>query len=889
MYWKKEAKSLASELKTDLKVGLSQEEARDRLEKEGPNVIPAGKGMSIWQLLLRQFASLIVWLLLVAVVFSLFLGEWIAAGAILVIVVLNAVLGFFQEYHAEESLAALKNLANPMSKVIRGGILITIPTKEIVVGDIIQLEAGDRVPADGRLFFAVQLTTQEAALTGESLSVHKEIEVIDESSPSLGQQKNMVFMGTVAVSGKGRLIVTQTGMKTQLGRIASLLQTSKEEKTPLQKRLEGLGHVLVWSCVGVILLTVILGVVRGFPWVDILLTGVSLAVAAVPEGLPAVVTIALAVGVQKMAKRHALIRKLSSVETLGCAEVICSDKTGTLTQNEMMVKTFWIDGCYYDVTGYGYAPHGHFEQNHEPIDLKEHPRLIEALKISTLCNNASLNHRDNQVDIVGDPTEGALLVAAFKAGLKKEELEVTHCVVGEMPFDPTRKMMSVVVETDTGKKIYLKGAPSNVLDRCRDVQKGSEVVVLSDGEREKILKAASELAQEGLRVLAFAMAGTAQTEPLEADLTFVGLVALYDPPRAEVREAIEQCRASGIRPVMVTGDHKDTARSVAKELGMMDSQWGVLEGKELDTLSEDQWKEAVVKTAVFCRTTPEQKHKIVRVWKSLGKVVAVTGDGINDAPAIKEADIGIAMGITGTDVTKEASDMVITDDNFASIVHAVEEGRGIYDNIIKFVNYLLSSNIAEILIIFIALAFGMKDPLGNSFIPLTAVQLLWLNLVTDGLPAVALGLDPIDPTVMQRPPRKKNEPILPLKFGLHLFAVSVVMTLGIFLACLYGLKISASYAQTMTLTAFVIFKMVRVQMVRGQYRIGFFSNPWIIFAIISSLALQGVIIYVPFLQLIFGTASIALMDWGLLLVLAFFVWALSVGVNRIFSFFSVKA
>lgn len=876
------ADEVAASLRANLKGGLSEREARERLVDGGQNVLPVFKKISLAKLIWAQFSNLIVWLLIVATVVALALGEWVDAGAILVIIILNALIGFFQEYHAEETLAALKNLEIPLARVIRDGKLMTIPSTDLVVGDVVQLEAGDRVPADGRLFYKAHLSTVEAELTGESLPVYKEIEPLMLEAPSLGEQKNRVFMGTTVVTGKGRFLVTETGAETELGKIATLLKEAKEEKTPLQKRLDRLGQILVWSCLVVIVVVFILGTMRGFGWADLLLTGLSLAVAAIPEGLPAVVTIALAIGVKKMAKRHALIRRLPSVETLGCTEVICTDKTGTLTQNEMVVTALWIGGDYIDVSGLGYAPIGKFEKNHHEIDPKEHPDIIQALKTGTLCNSASLYKKNGSWEIAGDPTEGALLVAAAKGGLQKESLEASYVMLNEVPFDAKRKMMSVLVDGPGGKETLVKGAPDRVLECCKMWKQDGKELLLDTTVKEAIAEANRALAQQGLRVLALAFTKTQGDDPVEKQLTFLGLIALRDPPRQEVKGAIKECIDAGIRPVMITGDHPETAWAVARELGLVGEEEHHIEGKELDVMPDKQLEEVIPTTSVFSRTSPEQKYRIVKMWKKLGKVVAVTGDGVNDAPAIKEADIGVAMGLTGTDVTKEASDMVITDDNFASIVHAVEEGRGIYDNIIKFVNYLISSNIAEILIIFIALIFGLRDPSGHAFIPLTAVQLLWLNLVTDGLPAIALGLDPIDPTVMERKPRQKGEPILSLKFATQLFSVSVVMTLGILLALFYGLKISAAHGQTMTLTAFVLLKLVRVQMVRSQYRIGFFSNPWVIFALVSSLVLQLIITYVPGLQEVFGMVPLGSVEWGILIVISAFVWAGSLGVNWLF-------
>lgn len=889
-WWNQTAVEVSQTLKTTIHRGLTQQEAQRRLQEFGVNRLPEQKRASTFKLFLNQFSSFIVWLLIAAAFIAGLLGEWIDVAAIGVIVILNALLGFFQEFRAEQSLAALRKMVSPSSKVVRDGELRTISSLEIVPGDLILIEAGDRIPADGRIIQSVELSTQEAALTGESMPVQKTTESLGKANLSIGDRENMGFLGTIAASGRGHMIVTETGLKTELGKIASLLQEAKEEQTPLQVRLEELGHRLVWICLGIVVLTFALGFIRGQPLIENLLIAVSLAVAAIPEGLPAVVTIALSVGVRKMAKRNALVRRLPSVETLGCTTVICTDKTGTLTQNEMVVRSIWVNEEFIDVTGVGYIPEGNFERNHSPLNPQDIPELLMALKIATLCNGAALQQNHGSAaawSIAGDPTEGALLAVAGKAGLRKQVLERENPLISEIPFDSERKRMSIARETTEGPLLFIKGAPDVILNLSESVFFHGKVDPLSEEFKKKIIEANTYLASQALRVLAVGYKplprGLKVDRSVEDRLIFVGLIAMMDPPRPEVRKSIEICRSAGITPVMITGDHKETAIAVAKELKWMEENALVVTGADLEKMDDIRLKECVRDIAIYARASAAHKLRIVRAWRSLGEVVAMTGDGVNDAPAIKEADIGVAMGITGTDVTKEASDMIILDDNFASIVNAVEEGRGIYDNIIKFVNYLLSSNIAELLVIFMGMLIGFRDPSGNPFVSLTVVQLLWLNLVTDGFPAISLGLDPIDPTAMKRPPRKVNAPILPLRSIAQLFTISTILAGGALVSCHFGLQQSAELAQTMAFTTLVVLELVRVQAVRSQYHMKLFSNPFVIMALASSFLLQLFVLYTPFLQTAFGTVPLYWNEWAVILGVVFIVWLLSSFVNRVFN------
>ena len=883
-WWEFNTNELCTELKTNIQNGLTSEEAKNRLEKYGLNQLPEQKAEPAYKIFLRQFSSFIIWVLIAAAVIALIVGEVIDASAIGFIILLNAILGFVQEYQAEKSLVALRKLSAPTSKVIRDGQLQGIPSKELVPGDLVLLEAGDNVPADGRIVQSVQLATQEAVLTGESLPVKKNSKVLEKKVLSLGDRENFVFQGTITVAGKGYFVVTETGSSTELGKIASLLQKGTEEKTPLQKNLEKLGHKLVLMCLLIVIAVFLLGLTRGYTFISILLIALSLAVAAIPEGLPAVVTIALSMGVQRMAKRNALVRRLPSIETLGCASVICTDKTGTLTKNEMTVSKIWINERFVNVTGTGYEPIGQFEYENKILNPKDINELMLALKIGTLCNNANLQKIEDNWQITGDPTEGALLVVAHKAELKKELLEPENPTIQEFPFSSERKIMSMLRKNNKQNILFVKGAPDVILNLSETVLVNGNKVSLSEELRKKIIEANKTLASQALRVLAVAFREISNDakEILEENLTFVGLLGMLDPPRPEVKDAIETCKKAGIQTVMITGDHKETAIAVANSIGLIERDSISLNGAELDEMSDHDLKNIVRKVTVYARTSAEHKLRIVKAWKEQNEVVAMTGDGVNDAPALKKADIGVAMGITGTDVTKEASDIIITDDNFASIVNAVKEGRGIYDNIIKFINYLLSSNIAELLVIFAAMAIGFTDPQGYPFVSLTAIQLLWMNLVTDGFPAIALAVDPIDPTAMNKSPRKFSEPILTFQFATQLIIISSIIAIGTITACHSRLSESASLAHTMAFTTMILLEFVRVQVIRSQYHISIFSNPWLIASLSFSLLLQLGVIYLSPLQKVFKTVPLGINEWLIVFTITIAVWVACIFVSMFF-------
>jgi len=876
-WWHLESGEAARDLASDGQAGLSPEEARSRLGRLGPNRIEEAKGPRPWRMFLGQFADFMIWVLIGAALVSGFLQEWVDAAAIIAIVILNAILGFLQEFRAEKSLQALRRMAAPFSRVVRGGARSSVPSVEIVPGDVIELEAGDRIPADARLVWHTpNFAVLEAALTGESAAVLKTQRALNEAEVSLADRANMLYMGTSVVGGKARALVVETGMATELGRIAGLIQSIPGESTPLQKRLEQFGKWIIYACFVLVGLVFGVSLLRGGRVIDIFLTSVSLAVAAIPEGLPAVVTIALALGVQRMVRRHVIIRKLPAVETLGCATVICSDKTGTLTRNEMTVRAVFTIGAAFEVTGAGYEPAGGFERDGRAVDPGKEPDLLAVLRGGVLCNGAALVREGGKTSIVGDPTEAALLTCAAKAGLDKSVLEAAEPFLEEIPFDSERKRMTILRGggPDGGFTAYVKGAPDVLLPLCDRVQENGAVRSLTDADTAGILEANDRLAGRALRVLAVSFR-TFVSEPdpraadaVESGLVFAGLAAMIDPPREEVKEAIAKCRASGIRTVMITGDHKNTAVAIARELGFYESDSAALTGEELDRLDEAAFEAWVPHVPVYARVSPEHKLRVVRAWRRRGDIVAMTGDGVNDAPAVKEADIGVAMGLTGTDVTKEVSDMVITDDNFSSIVAAVEEGRGIYENIKKFIHYLLSCNSGEILVMFVSALLGWPAPL-------LPIQLLWVNVVTDGLPALALGMDPVDRDIMSRPPRRTDEPILTPGRAVLILAQGVFIGACSLLAFAFVLFVeheSLARARTAALIALTCSELFHALNCRNQrislFSLGLFTNGKLLLANAASLALQFAIIYIPFTQRVFKVEALGALDIAVLVAIS---------------------
>ncbi|MBA7560858.1 MAG: HAD-IC family P-type ATPase [Dehalococcoidia bacterium] len=873
-WYRREAEDALSALKSR-RDGLAPPEAQKRLGRYGANELAEKKGVSPWTLFLQQFKSFLIIILLIAVVLSAVLGEVADAVIIGIIILFASGLGFFQEYRAERAMEALKRMAAPTASVRREGKEVEIPARELVPGDIIILRTGDKIAADARLIEAVNLKTGEAALTGESTPVEKEDSVIGGEAP-VGDRCNMVYMGTAVIGGRGSAIITATGMATEFGQIASLLQEVKAERTPLEINLDRTGKWIAISALSLCFLLAGLGVLRGHELLEMLIWGIALAVAAVPEALPAVVAISLSLGVRRMAKRHALIRKLPAVETLGSTTFICSDKTGTLTQGKMTVRRIYADDSSIDISGVGYEPEGEFSVGGEPVGVESESALEKLLLIGALCNDTALTASGRVWDVSGDPTEGSLLVTAAKAGLWPEELNRQFPRIGEIPFSSERKRMTTVHRTPEGSVAYSKGAPELVLGSCRYIYAEGRERELTDKDRESIIAVGRGMSDDALRVLGLAYKRLDDgeiSEAIEQDMVFTGMVGMIDPPRPEAKKAIERCYQAGVKSVMITGDHKKTAVAIARELGLL-KEGLALTGVELDALSQAELEEMVERIEVYARVSPAHKLRVVEALTKRGHVVAMTGDGVNDAPALKKADIGIAMGITGTDVTTEAADMVLTDDNFASIVAAIEEGRGIFSNIKKYLMYLLSSNIGEILLMAGAILFGPLLGLPAGAIPLVAIQILWVNLATDGLPAIALSVDPPAPDLMKQKPRPRGQ-------GVFTKEVVTLMVVGGVWSCLVNLGVfkwaldvgrGMLEAQALCFLTLVLIQFFKAYNFRSDkqsiFKIGFFKNKWLNIAIVWEIALLAVIVYTPALQPSFHTFSLGGFDWLLVVLLA---------------------
>jgi Ca2+-transporting ATPase len=852
--------------------GLSVEEAERRLAQFGPNELAEKKKISPFMLWLGQFKDLLIIILLVAVVLSAVLGEVTDAIVIFVIVLFATTLGFIQEYRAERAMEALKRMAAPTSSVVRDGQETEIAARDIVPGDIVALRTGDRVPADCRLIEAVNLKSEEAPLTGESVPVEKTSASIPREA-SIGDRKNMAFMGTTVVWGRGKAIVTGTGMQTEFGKIATLIQEVEEGPTPLQVNLKKMGKFIAYAALAICFVLALIGVVRGNEILEMLIWGVSLAIAAVPEALPAVVTIGLAIGVRRMAKRHALIRRLHAAETLGCTTVICSDKTGTLTQDEMTVRRIYVDGKMIDVTGVGYEPKGEFRLNGRAIDVSKDMPLQTLFQISALCNDTGLASTDGVWSIRGDPTEGALAVISAKAGLSAEELNARFPRTNEIPFSSERKRMTTIHSSPEGKVAYSKGAPEIVLDSSSHVLKNGKESPLTEKDKAAVLGIATQMAGDALRVLGLAYKRLTELpspkEDAEAGMVFVGLVGMIDPPREEVKGAVKLCDQAGIKSVMITGDHKLTAVAIAKELGILKEGGMALTGAEVDTLGDEEFEALVGKIDVYARVSPAHKMLVIEALQKRGNVVAMTGDGINDAPALKRSDIGVAMGITGTDVTKETADMVLTDDNFASIVAAVEEGRHIFGNVKKYLVYLLSCNLGEILLMAVAILFGTAFGLEAGVIPLVAIQILYVNLATDGLPAIALSVDPADPDTMRQKPRPRNQTIFTRDVTLYLLLTGIWTCVAAFGVFVWALKAGEPFAEAQTLcfVTLIIIEFFNAFNCRSfkhsLFKIGPASNKWLLAAIGWEICLLCLVVYLPALQGPFNTYPLSGHDWGI--------------------------
>ncbi|KEI16164.1 calcium-translocating P-type ATPase, PMCA-type [Clostridium haemolyticum] len=828
------------------KKGLTSDEAKKRIKEYGPNVLEKKKRISPVKIFLEQFNDFIIWVLISATILSAIMGQKADAITIVIIVVMNAILGFIQEYKTEKSLEALQNLTAPTSKVLRDQEVKVISAEELVPGDIIILESGDRIPADSMLIEGNSLVVDESLLTGESVGVDKNCD----------NKNNNVYMGTVVLKGKGRALVENTGMKTEMGKIADMLDNIESDKSPLKKKLASLGKVMVAVCIVICIVVTIMGIIRGQDKYEMFLLGVSLAVAAIPEGMPAIVTVALALGVSRMLKRNALIRKLPAVETLGCTSIICSDKTGTLTQNKMTVEKVYFNDKIFDLN----------ENNDLNFDILK--------KTFVYCNDCGydFNQKNYEKMLLGDPTETALVKALFKKASDLKDFLKKSQRLYDIPFDSTRKMMSVIMEERGKKKCYVKGAPERVIDRCKYILMNNEILEFTDEYRRRVNKKVEEMSYNALRCIAAAYKdkNVVKGRGLEEDLIFVGIAGMKDPPRPEAKEAVLKCKMAGIKPVMITGDHKNTAYAIAKELRICKNEDEVITGEELDKLSEKELIKKVNKISVFARVSPKHKLSIVRAFKKRNNIVAMTGDGVNDAPAVKEADIGVSMGISGTDVTKEASSMILLDDNFTTIVSAVEEGRIIYDNIRKFIRYLLSCNLGEVLTMFLSSLFYLETPL-------LPIQILFINLATDGLPAIALGVDPADKDIMLRKPRYKNESIfargLKEKIILRGSLIGVCTIFAFLSGKYYGMDLKT--CRTLALCTLIMSQLLHVFECRSEnhsiFEIKLFTNMYLVGAVTVSICMLLSLIYNPFLQGIFHTVPLYLGQWAIIIFFSGFI------------------
>lgn len=819
--------------------GLTSEEANKALKKHGLNILKESKKTNPIGIFISQFNDFIIWVLIGATIISGFMGEKADAITIIIIIIMNAVMGFVQEYKTEKSLEALKKMAAPTAKVYRDGSIKVINAELIVPGDLIIIESGDRISADAIVVASSNLSVDEAVLTGESLGVSK----------SSSNKNNSVFMGTIVLRGKGEAKVLATGMHTEMGKIANLLQNIEKEKSPIKEKLSSLGKVLVVLCIIICILVTTLGIIRGQDKYQMFLLGLSLAVAAIPEGLPAIVTVALALGVSRMLKRNALVRRLPAVETLGCTSIICSDKTGTLTKNIMTVTSIYYSNKIYNE------------------DKFENDKLYLLKKAFVYCNDCEINYREKSIDksLIGDPTEKALIKAFFStSGEVKAFLENIRRI-SDIPFDSTRKMMSVIISERGIKTVYIKGAPERIIARCKYIYVDGEKKVFSEAYKYKVQKALDDMSSRALRCIAAAYRENGSFKTMEKELTFLGLAGMIDPPRSEVKAAVSKCKEAGIKPVMITGDYKNTAYAIGKELGICNSLREVITGEDLDKLDDKALMKNIGGISIFARVSPAHKLKIVSAFKRKNKIVAMTGDGVNDAPAVKNADIGIAMGVSGTDVTKEASSMILLDDNFATIVAAVEEGRVIYNNIRKFIRYLLSCNLGEVLTMLLSSLFYIETPL-------LPIQILFVNLLTDGLPAIALGVDPKGEEVMEEMPRDKNESIFARGLKEKIIIRGSLIGVCTVLSFLVGevLKLPMRTCRTIALGTLIMSQLIHVFECRSEkhsiFEIKLFTNMYLVIAVSVSVIMLIAVIYIPFLQGVFHTNSLNLLQWGIILI-----------------------
>jgi len=845
--------------------GLTEAEAKARLLQYGPNELKGKKKTPAIMVFLRQFLSPLIYVLLVAAIIAVVVEHFIDAGVILGVLLLNAVVGFMQETRAERAMEALIQMAAPRARVRRDGRVMLLPAREIVPGDILLLETGDRVPADARLIEVSNLKVNEATLTGESMPVDKHTEVLGGAVP-VAERKNLIYMGTIVTYGRATAMAVRTGMSTEIGEIATAIQEVKTEKTPLQKGISKLSQYIIVLFLAVCGLLVAVGLLKGLAWLEVFLLAVAAAVSAIPEGLPAVVTVVLAVGMRIMAHRNAIIRKLVAVETLGSATVICSDKTGTLTLNEMTVRRLYVDGQWIEVTGEGYQPQGEFHRDGQILNPESEPPLTLLLRIGALCNDALLTREDDKsCSIFGDPTEGALMVVAAKAGINKEKLDRTFPRLDEIPFQSEKQYMATLHPRDGGRVVYVKGAVERLLSLSKYLVKGGKVAPLEEADVEAIMQANTSMAKEAMRVIATAYVDLPseleelRDEDIRGSLVFVGLAGMADPPREEAGEAVRLCRQAGIKVVMITGDHKVTAESIARQLGLPSGK--TVTGAELQQMGDEELSKQIEDISVFARIEPLHKLRIVNALKSHGHIVAMTGDGVNDAPALKAANIGIAMGITGTDVSKEASDMILADDNFASVVAAVDEGRAIFNRLRNVIFFLLSTNLGELVALILAVLFVGKAPL-------LAVQIIWVNLVTDTTAAIPLGLEPKIGDELKQPPRHPKVGLIFPGLLLRIGFLAILMSVGIFLIFNWAqARVSLEEARTIAFCSMVAFEWFRSFNARSDeytcFRLGFFRNRWLVISIAVAIILQLAVVYVPFLQIAFHTVPLGIDKWGI--------------------------
>ncbi len=859
---------------TTSREGLGTVGAQERLSQVGPNALEAGEGVHPAVLLIRQIHNPLIYLLIGAAVVSLLGGHYVDAGVIAGVVVLNSVLGFFQEWRAEGALAALRKMSAPQAKVLREGQVRRIEAAEAVPGDVLVLETGDRVAADARVLSSEDLHVDESALTGESQAVAKAPGHVEESSP-VADRHNMVWMSTGITGGRGRAVVVETGMRTQIGRIAHQVRSTEREETPLQKRMSRLGAILGFGGVAMAAVVFVLGLLRGYKLVEMLLFSVAVAVSAIPEGLPAVISVVLALGVQRMAKRHAIIRRLPAVETLGSTTVICSDKTGTITENQMTVRRIWAGGRTFEVTGEGYDPEGQIKNGGSDLSSESLQRL---LRIGAVANNARLRQVEGRWQADGNPSEGGLYVVAKKAGLDPDKLREQTPRLAELPFSSDRKYMATLNRTQAGERVlYVKGAPDRILRYCSHVLMDGKPVALTDQQKRQIEQANEEMASQALRVLAGAYRELAAGETLEQvkpedvqkGLTLAGLWGIIDPAREESVQAVAEAKAAGIRPIMITGDHATTAVAIARHVGITEGD-KALTGADVDRLNKPELADAALAIGVFARVSPANKLKILEALKEKGHVVAMTGDGVNDAPALKGADIGVAMGRAGTEVAKEAADMVLTDDNFATIVHAVEEGRVIYSNLRRVIFFLLATNLGEVLTLVGALLIGLD-------LPLTAIMVLWVNLVTDGVATIPLGVEPLHSDVLKMPPRDSKESVLDRTMLLRMGILTPIMAAGTLLLFWYELRTGTlTHAQSIAFTTISAFQWFHAFNARSQYQsvftIGLFTNRWLLVGIGAAVVLQVLAIHTAFGRVVFGTTPLSWQDWLLIVLVCSTIW-----------------